>query len=84
MTTLTLIPSDLADLVLPTPRQLKRLGLSTVEFREACRHWQIGQPIFGYWASKHVQPWGVGPYGELVRLVRAALGDTADYSQELP
>lgn len=66
----------------PSIKTLAKLGLTPALFRVACQQWQVGCPVFGFWASQHVRPWGVTPYGELIALVRQALGDTTDYSKE--
>lgn len=81
MTTLTLLPSDLDDIAMPDRRALQRLGLSEVEFKQACAKWRFGAPVFGHWAAKHVEPWSARTFGELIALIRIALDDATDYSQ---
>lgn len=66
----------------PAIRALAQLGLTPDLFRAACAQWQAGCPVFGLWAAKHVRPWDVRAYRDLIGLVRLTLDDRTDYSRE--
>lgn len=57
-------------------------NLSEAALAEACHAWQTGGTLaLSLWLSRYKPRFTTADYGALVRLVRAELGDTTDYSK---
>jgi hypothetical protein len=67
----------------PSIPVLAKLALTPDLFRAACTQWRLGCPFFGHWAARHVKPWNARAYGDLIALVRRALGDDGLIDKEL-
>lgn len=61
------------------------LTLSSTALQEACHAWEVGGTLaLSLWLSRYKPRFSVQDYSELIRQVRAELGDTTDYSKEYP
>ena len=59
------------------------MDLSRAALREACHAWQVGGTLMlGLWLARYKPKFSVKDYSELVEMVRVALDDHKDYSQE--